>query len=379
MEPRLRGIPIASRVWRVKGGREIVLLAIGLGIAVLLSLLRSQQQVTLSTYSSYDTGPNGYRALYEVMRREGVPTRRFEGDLETLNARSGTLLVSSSDPERYSSEPSGIVDPSDAARLAEFVRGGGRLVVLGDALAFAGQNAIAPPKTTRIDAAASAQRSTSGAFTDGVQRVAAGFTAAFVSRPGARTLLVARGRPVAIAFPLGRGSVIAVSSPDVFSNIFLARDQNARFAYDALAGAGPLLFDERVHGYATGESMWAVLPQSVRIAVWTAIGILLVAVFGGLFRSAPPMSVEPPRPRDSSAYVASMAALLRRARAGSSAIERFTQDALRLAQMRPSIARTGAVAAQLAELEALQGHAHPSDAALLAAARLNVHLRKELA
>ncbi|HEY9084585.1 MAG TPA: DUF4350 domain-containing protein [Candidatus Tyrphobacter sp.] len=365
----------------MKARGEIALLAIGLGIVILLALAGSQREVALSTYSSYDTGPDGYRALYEVIRREGVSVHRFEDDLGRLHARSGTLLVSSSDPERFASRLSGSLDRNDAAALTQFVRGGGRLVCLGDALQFAGASAVAPPKTASIDAASFAQPAEDDAFTAGVRRVDARFTAAFPSAlpRGARTLLAVRGRPVAIAFPVGRGEVIAVTQPGIFSNAVLARDQNARFAFNALTGAGPLLFDERVHGYARGASMWSVLPKSVRAAVWTTLAILLLAVVGGMFRSAPPLALEPPRSRDSSAYVASMAALLRRARAGSAAIERFAQDALRLARMRPSLARSGAVAAQLAELDALQDLSHPGDAALLAAAQLNVQLRKELA
>ncbi len=361
-------------------GGEIALLAIGLSIVALLAFLRSQQEPVLSTYSSYDTGPNGYRALYEVMRREDVTTRRFESDLGLLRTGSGTLLVSSSDLERYASRPSGVLDPSDAARLALFVRGGGRLIVLGDALQFGGANAVDPPKAASIAAASVAQPEATGAFTDGVRQVTANFTAAFApSRRGARTLLGVHGRLVAIEWRVGRGSVIAVTAPDVFSNAVLAHVQNARFAYDVLAGNGPLLFDERVHGYATGTSMWSVLPKSVHAAVWIALAVLALAVIGGLFRSAPPLALEPPRPRDSSAYIASMAALLRRARAGSAAIARLAQDAARLAQMRPSLARGETIAAQLAQLEALQQRSHPNDAAVMTAARLNVRLRKELA
>lgn len=380
MASRARGLRSARpEPSHVNGRGELLLLAIALLVVVALALARPQQTTPLSTYSSYDTGPNGYRALYEVMRREGARERRFEEELGRMHDVSGTLVISSSDPERFASRPSGVVDAADGARLAAFVRAGGRLVVLGDALAFAGARAPMLPPTHEIGAATTALPGTSEPLSDGVRRVTSNFTTAFTLRGhGVHTLLAVRGHPVAIAYAAGRGEVIAMTSPGLFGNAVLARAQNARFAYDVLSGHGTVFFDERVHGYTAGPSMWMVLPQSVRDAVWIAAAIVLLAVFGGLFRSAPPMALEPPRPRETSAYIASMAALLRRTHAGSAAIDRFAHDAALLARARPSLAGSGKVAAQLARLNELRDLPHPSDAALLDAARLNLQLRKEL-
>ncbi len=353
-------------------------LVAGLTVVVALTLARPVAMPP-STYSSYDTGPDGYRAIYEVMRREGVRVDRFEGEVGTLRATRATLVVSPSDVEGEQSRASSWIDPGDGARLARFVRAGGRLVALGDVLQFAG-SALALPPVASISPAAFAVRAAKGPFSDGVRRVEAPFATAFSHlRRGVERVLTVRGAPVAVAYRLGRGSVGAITAAGVFSNASLARAQNARFAYDTLSGSGPLLFDERLHGYASGDSMWGVLPNSVHAALWTALGVLVLAVAGGLARSAPPMALEPPRLRDSSAYVASMAALLQRARAGSAAIDRFARDAMRRAGARPVRARDANVRRDLEALAELNRRPAVDDARVLEAARLNARLRKELA
>jgi hypothetical protein len=353
----------------VKGRGDILLFAVAVAIVVVLSLANSRQEEQPSLYSSYDTGRNGYRALYEVLRRERVATGRFEEELGNLHHFAGTMILSANAADGIT------IDPPDAARLALLVRGGARLVVLGepdDVLA----KALSLPATREI-AAVSLARAISGPFTQSVRRVGANVTAVFREKREVRALLIARGAAAAIFYALGRGTVIAVSAPDVFSNSNLASNQNAWFAYDVLSGATPVLFDERLHGYAQGNSMWEVLPSTVRGAVWIALAILLLAVFGGIFRSAPPVTLEPVRQRDSSAYLAAMASLLRRSRAGGAAVARFAGDAQRLARQRRSLAARADIVAELETLEAMREIVRPNDAIVLSAARAYAYVRRE--
>jgi hypothetical protein len=145
-----------------------------------------------------------------------------------------------------------------------------------------------------------------------------------------------------------------------------------------LSANAPLLFDERLHGYASGATMWSVLPGPVHAAIWIALAVLLLAVAGSAFRSAPPVVLEAPRLRDSSAYVASMAALLRRAGAAPAAVARFATDAEGLARVRPRAAARPEIASRLARLEELCTQ-RASNAGVLDAAKLNAYVRKELA
>lgn len=357
---------------------DITFAAIVLAIVVVLSLAQPQEAPP-STYSSYDTGPNGYRALYEVMRREGVSAGRFERALGTLRSFAGTLVLSPGEAQLVDGQLTGVVDSNDAARLKQLVQGGANLVMLGEGPFFP-RRVLELPTTAPIPVASTAQAA-NNALTIGVTQVTASFSSAFTwsAKRRVERLLVAHGRPVAIAYRIGRGNVIAIAAPGVFSNDVLARAQNARFAYDVLSARGPLLFDESVHGYASGASMWDVLPTSVRDATWIMLCALALAVFGALFRSAPPITLAPPRLRDSSAYIASMAALLRRAHAGSAAIDRFAWEAQRLARLRPSAARRPEVAASLEQLEVMRRDPHPDNPELLDAANIVLHVRKELA
>ncbi len=357
---------------------DIIFAGIVLLIVVVLSLAQPQQS-SPSTYSSYDTGPNGYRAVYEVMRREGVSAGRLEKDLGTLHAFSGTLLLSPGEIELVNGQFTGVVAKSDAALLKRLVQSGANLVVLGAGPLFP-REALALPATTPIRLASTAQAIGGDTLTEGVARVTGSFTNAFTwtSKRHVRRLLLVDERPVAIAYRIGRGNVIAIAAPGVFSNDVLASDQNARFAYDVLSEKRPVLFDESVHGYTRSDSMWGVLPASVHDAVWIALLVLVLAVFGGLFRSAPPIALAPARLRDSAAYIASMAALLRRAHAGSAAIDRFAREAQRVARMRPSAAQRSEIAVSLARLEAIRSDSHPSERELLEAANLTTYLRTEL-
>jgi hypothetical protein len=364
---RLRRASFRKAVVRVRG--DLLILTGAILLTALLALSSPQEQQA-STFSSYDTGRNGYHALYEVMRRERVPTSRFEGELGTLRRFHGTMILSVNDFGRI------VVPNADVERLATIVRGGARLILAGPMLV--GSEVLQLPDTFAIPNDSSARALPSN-FTKNVGTVAGSFGSAFKLRGGVRELLVTRQRAVAVSYRLGRGTVIAIGAPDVFSNALLGRDQNAWFAWNVLAGSGSILFDERLHGYTAETSIWSVMPQGARDSVWICIAILLAAVVGNAFRSAPPVLLEPKRPRDSSAYVTAMASLLRRARAGAAATARFARDATRLARQRPSLSARPEIRAQLERLEEMTYALRPTDAAVLNAAREYLSLRKELA
>ena len=81
-----------------------------------------------SIFSTYDTGRNGYRALFEILLGAGVPVRRFEAPLGTLDRSIRTLIVSSYEFEDFNTAHP--LDEHDAALLRGFVRNGGRLVAI---------------------------------------------------------------------------------------------------------------------------------------------------------------------------------------------------------------------------------------------------------
>ncbi|HTU82423.1 MAG TPA: DUF4350 domain-containing protein, partial [Candidatus Acidoferrales bacterium] len=209
-------------------------------------------------------------------------------------------------------------------------------------------------------------------FTAGVRRVDGSVEDLFAFGSAVGTPLLGNaGGIVATRSAYGKGEVVAVTAPELFSNAAIARGDNARFAYDVVAGHGPAAFDEYVHGYNDQATFWQVLPVPVKVACFAVGAIVLAALAGANLPFAPPIPLEPPDERDTSEYLRAMGALMRRARAGREAVAIFAADARRHL-------RGSAGAAHVAEFQALEALPHPPDAAVLRAARLDFQVRKEL-
>jgi hypothetical protein len=263
-----------------------------------------------SVFSTYDGGPNGCRALYEVLRASGLPVGRFERAVSTLDSSTHTLIVTG-----YEEDPSAKpLDAHDAEFLRRWVGGGGRLVVF-DA-EFAGKGDVTPGVgTSRRAAGGAAVALARNAYTAGVSRFRGPIGWAFpFQEPRGIPLLAGASGPVAVWYRYGRGEVIAVTAPAIFGNAQLRNADNLRFAYNAIAGRGDAAFDEYVHGYDDGLTMWAVLPGPVRAAIWIVLALAAIALIGANVPFAPPYLPDPPDERDSSYYIAALAELMRRSR-----------------------------------------------------------------
>jgi hypothetical protein len=282
-------------------------------LLVLLSLERSslERQRRPSVYSTYDAGPNGYRALYEVLRAAGVPVQRFERQLGTLDPAVQTLIVTG-----YEHDPSAKpLDGRDAAFLRHFVAAGGRLVAI-DA-EFAGTQDVTPNAGTTRQASGGgdAIALVSNAYTASAARASGTIDSVFpFSEPRGIPLLANNRGMVAISYRYGRGDVVAITAPALFGNAEVRNADNLRFIYNAIANHGTAAFDEYVHGYDDRQTMWAALPRPVHAAVWLVVAIVGLALIGANVPFAPPYLPEAPDERDSSVYIAAMAELMRRSR-----------------------------------------------------------------
>jgi Domain of unknown function (DUF4350) len=345
--------------------RDSVALAVAGIVLVALALGgHAKDAQTTSRPSTYDAGSNGYRALYRVLESARVPVRQLRRSLTTMTP-GGTLVLSDNngDPARIA------LDRTDRAALSRFVSGGGRLVVLsGD---FDGMRDVIPrvPDTKDADvdvATASIALQTAA----GVRSVDAPSESAFVRSSGALPLLISTGGDrVAIAYRVGKGLVIAVTSPEAFGNERLAKRDNVRFAYAVLAGHGPVVFDEYAHGYNDDATFWQAIPIEIRWALGATMVIVLVGLIGANVPFAPPVPLDAPDERTSAAYVDAMASLLRRARARADALASLARNVRRASR---SPQRDGAVR-EMDELLA----STPTDAVLRRAAWLEFQLRKD--
>jgi hypothetical protein len=290
---------------------DVAILIVGALLLVLLAYERGTvAQPRPSVYSTYDTGPNGYRALYEVLRAAGVPVRRFERAVATLDPSVRTLIVTG-----YEDDPSAKpLDAHDTAVLRRFVQNGGRLVVFDSE--FAGTQDVTPGVgTSQESSGRDAIVLARNAYTAGVARLRGSIDAIFpFKEPRGIPLLANAHGSVAVWYRYGRGEVIAVTAPALFGNAALRNADNVRFAYNAIAGHGDAAFDEYVHGYDDNLTMWAALPGPVHAAIWIVVALVAIALIGANVPFAPPYLPDPPDERDSSYYIAALAELMRRSR-----------------------------------------------------------------
>ncbi len=263
---------------------EIVALLALFGVLLLLAV--SSIGSPPSNHSSYDTGRNGYRALFDVLQRESIAVSRLEMPLGELDPRVRVLVLSAPGYDR-----------NDLRRLQAFMRNGGTVLT-------------------------------------------------FVKIPG-----------------LSSSPHLRSFNGEQFGNLALRNHpERALVVYDAVEGKGLVAFDERPYGYDRTQSLWSVLPAPVHVAFFLSIVAVALALVNANVRFAPAIPREPPADRDSSAYLRSMGSLLRRARAGRPAIERF--------------ARAYPKSDELAQLAAVT---RPNGALVLRAATIYAALRKERA
>lgn len=375
---------------------DVVLVVLGVIVLAAIAVLRYETSASIpppSTYSSNDTGPNGYEALYNVLQAHGVAVSRSERELDLLSPAVRTLVISSVVPERDALNSLAVqpITRRDLPLLKAFMRNGGRLVVLATDIGDPGDAQIGLPAVRVVPTAAYAVPVARVALTTGVARVRARVSVAFpLATRKAVPLLATPHGIVAMTYPYGKGEMVAISAPGMFSNGNLSHDDNARFAVNVVGTHGPVAFDERVHGYVIDKSFWSALPAPVHAAVWVVLALLILAAIGANVRFAPPLSLEAPDERDSSHYLNAVASLLARARAARSAVADFADDAMRRARRRyglPVQADVSAVVRRadraevregIAALDRLRSLSNPDDAALVRAAAVNARLRKEL-
>ncbi len=256
-----------------------------------------------------------------------MPVRRFEAPLGTLDRSIRTLIVTSYEFEDFNTTHP--LDERDAALLKGFVRNGGRLVAIDTQ--FAGtSDAVPAVGSTVIAAGSSAIALSRNIYTAGVTHVRGAIDWIFPFTEKRGIPLIANGKGiVGVWYRFGRGEVIAITAPALFSNESLRNADNLHFAYNLIANHGVAAFDEYVHGYSTTPTLWGVLPNAVRAAMWIVAAIVsCCALIGANAPFAPPLSLERPDERTSSDYMAAIAELIRRSRRRPS-----DEDLIRRAQL----------------------------------------------
>ncbi|HEY6957261.1 MAG TPA: DUF4350 domain-containing protein [Candidatus Limnocylindria bacterium] len=273
------------------------------------------------TGSVYDDGPGGAAALRTYLSSLGAATTTLEGDAFTPADARVVILLGASE----------LVTDADVAKIRDFVRTGGTVVV-----------------ATELGLA---ERGLLGAYGISIAGVALPgphdlANAAFADPP-ARTIVVDRGvvfaaganadvlatdgrAPIIVSVREGSGVFIAVGSLWPFIAGGLADGDNARvvlaLAKPALA-AGALAFDEYHHGVHPSSDVTVLLERTWAgraLVFMTAVTLLYLILTGRRLGPPIPLTVRPAR--SSLEYVRGFAGLVRRSGRGEVARRRLRGD-----------------------------------------------------
>ncbi len=279
---------------------------------------QSDTSFQFDSLSTYDAASGGYRAFYDVLAREGIGVERFRRPLTFLDASVDTLVYV--EPGLFNSRQV-VPSASEVEALQAWVRGGGRLLYIGQDNEAARRGILHLPESTHAARRVHPPAVSADYAALGVARLS---PLTYLRWKRSRTaphvrVLVDDGRgPLALTYPFGRGRVTALIDEGIFENGSIASGDRARFAY-ALArpgrAGGVVSFDEMIHGYTISDRWWTVVPRGFAIALCLALVTILVAIAGAAVRFGPPLAAPDARDRSSADFIAAFASLLERGRA----------------------------------------------------------------
>ncbi len=269
--------------------------------------------------STYNAGSAGYKALYLWLREMGVPAKRWESSLMELTKEAGVLLMMS---PRFGPEP------DEIEALNTWVRGGGTLVLVSSPWNAFAKHLGFEQKRRPQDQKKEEERLSfqPGPYIRGQRTIMSkmhpgidsGKSEAIVhSRDAFGNLIVGMEE--------GKGRVIMIADPSLFSNLHLRKGDHARLALDVLLthlGEGQLLIDEYHQGYGRVTSVAAYVFESEAFVPLLQVTLLLLALWaaaGRRFGPARPLLRE--TERSSMEYVRAMAQLFQRVKARRLALE----------------------------------------------------------
>lgn len=362
-----------------------------LAVLALVSIVTARTApAPAAAYDSADFGPDGYRAWAELLAREGTPTGRFRLRPIELDAATDTL-VSAQPPASAAADPEART-AADIAALAAWVRRGGHLVYAGRnaRLAAAERRLLELPQAVPDVGARGGFTGTAAPIVRSLD--ALGRDRMRLAQSAGRVVLADGSGVIAVRYPFGHGSIVAMSDAAPFANANIGRADNARLAYVlGVPGrsGGLVAFDDGLHGALVDRPWYRALPLPVRVSL--AIGGLafVVGLIGSALGTGTPMRLEPPREPSSAEFIDALAALYERTGARAAARAVLAHDAFARAARASGAAADSSPEALAAALSGRVGGADLrrladdlervplTDRELLASAQLAYSVRKE--
>lgn len=350
--PQAMGVPMSTR------NKILLLLGFVIVGALWFALIDLSPEISeRRPPSTFSALPNGYKALFELLKELDVPVTRFLRPLSRLHATHGTLIVM--DPQAIP------FSPREIRLLKKWIRSGNTLIVFrGSSKSYASLNLTVKRKGDPKKSVAALDSSlaeelglklngshgearkavkVSSSRLYGVQSLSVSTKGRWKSPKDRWTTMVKdKAGPIILVKKMGKGEVIAVSDSSLVANGTMSLEQNVRLVPALLLEKGRpqrVLFDEYHHGYAAAESFWHYLGSSVFgwILLQVFLGCVLYfssqrASFAGRFRT-----LTQPTGRSSLEYLDSMANVFESANAGTLALEAMLRRFLNQASRRTGI------------------------------------------
>jgi hypothetical protein len=272
--------------------------------------------------TTYSAGPIGYKALYLWLKDLGIPVRRWERSFGELTPAITVLFVV---------QPEVGLDPGELRAVENWVRKGGTLIVSAmpaDPLMehFGLREDLVSYKIEK-------ERPQEVFFQPGPyirgkrEIVSQGHPGLSSSKP--ETVIHARDRwgGLIAALKQGRGRVIAIADPMLFTNESLRKGDHARLVLDILLshlGTGLLVVDEYHHGYGRATTVLDHFVHSNAFDPFLqGVVLLLFLWLAKCRRFGSPRSPVMKEYRSSMEFVKAMARLFQRGQARGYALERI--------------------------------------------------------
>ncbi|HEY4440499.1 MAG TPA: DUF4350 domain-containing protein [Candidatus Elarobacter sp.] len=356
--------------------RDTLVAAAAVALIAIVAVLTAKpaEAPKYATHDSTDFSFGGYRAWYELLRREGVRVARFSRHHDTLpDARIDTLVMSFPEPPGPS-----YWDQSERDAVQLWIRGGGRLIDVG-LTPSTGRHEDLSHESVLAKEVTPSNGPLSGPWVSLISRLYRRGPYRIVPQKGHRVDVLLRDRAgVLVArYRVGAGDVVTIASGALFENRALESGDAARLAVLAAQPrhtGGVVAFDEAIRGDLQVKPWTSALdvPERVGLAVLAFAGLLWLAY--GAFGLGPRVRLRAPREPTSREFLDAIAALYRRARAREHARDALVAEARRNLERLPRTAPNLALGAQVT---AAAEEPVPDDATLVSVARLARTAREE--
>ncbi len=301
--------------------RRNVIIGAVVSAALVLAVLMARNPgrvLTEGTYSTYNTEPDGLKALYLLVKESCYRTERRQKGVETLGKINPDSLVFISVAPKYRYRP------AETDTLESLVRKGATAILfMNEKLdSVVHRFGILSSRSMRDSVYVRQQMMYSNFFYDSLY---SGNDSGIAMKNGTvvfnkqnrlcQPLYGADKISAVIAVPHGKGELVLFNSPEFITNRNIDRHQNADIVMNILLWSSDgkskkkrtFVFDEYHQGYRDFESVISILDEPpVRAGLLIAIIGLALWVYSRSRRITRPVPVLRPTERNSQAYIDSV-------------------------------------------------------------------------